>query len=86
MCALDNVTGCVQAEVKQICGTYDKHMPTGEYILCSDCRKYLEFKDGKVIATKSCPNYPGWGFNAHTRVCEYRSPHCIECEGWLRTL
>ena len=55
------------------------------YISCVDCRKYVEIKQGKVTK-KSCPNIAGWGFNAHTKKCENKSPHCIECNGGLLTL
>ena len=57
----------------------------GVYMSCDNCHEYLEIKDG-IASKKSCPDTPGWGFNAYTHKCEFRSPHCFECVGGSLTL
>ena len=57
----------------------------GIYVTCDDCRKYLVCKDGSEIS-RICPDKPNWGFNVDTRQCQYKSPHCFDCNGRLHIL
>ena len=64
------------------CDELDKD---GIYASCSDCHKYLECKGGSEISG-TCPEKPNWGFNVDTRQCQYKSPHCFDCNGMLHIL
>ena len=57
----------------------------GTYMSCEDCREYFVCK-GDSGTKHKCPATPNWGFNVDTRQCQYKSPHCFPCTGWLHLL
>ncbi|KAK2183858.1 hypothetical protein NP493_294g02002 [Ridgeia piscesae] len=50
----------------------------GTYASCGDCRRYFVC-EGYSQTLHHCPRKPNWGFNADTKKCQYKSPHCFVC-------
>ena len=57
----------------------------GNYVSCDDCRRYFVCR-GSSQTLHTCPHEPNYGFNADTKKCQYKSPHCFVCTGRSRVI
>ena len=75
---------CVASDI--IC-VYDTEYETdGLFLACLDCNSYVDIRDKVDYKYFQCPDIQDWGFNAETRKCQLKSPHCFDCRGRVHVI